>query len=243
MVSGNTGSDTLTVRGDVTLSANFPPPSLNITATTPSNWVYQNSGTTTTKNRHHLPLTISVVTDTYSSASYTATVTVTPTPSGTYHGLIVSSTVPNAGGIGALTITSTCSFLHGNTGLLHLVGGPVLSGSVVLSALNKTVAKTAGGFNGQYTVNVSVAGSNGGVVSAPALVITLRLLGDMKGLGVVQTANATIVTGYLASSVPHTIPAGSGFTDPSMMDLQGLGVIQVADATIVTKIVAGIAIN
>ncbi len=236
MVSANTGSDSLAVQGNVTLAANFPPPPISFTLWTSSNWVYQNTAITTS-NRHYLAMTTSVTGDTWGNNTYTATVAVSPTPSGTYLGLIPSSTyIYFSGGnnIGSITPTTGFTFAAGSTGTLYLIGGPVLGGGLVNSAENKAVA---GPTNGQYTVTVTVVGDQSGS-QYPAVttwVVNLRILGDVDGNGTVQAADKAWITQKIAGGTSYW-PDG---VDPTALDVDGNGTVQSADKVIVTYGIGG----
>ncbi len=207
-----------------------------ITATTPSNWVYQNT-TTTTASRHCLAMTTSVTSDTWGNTQYTASVSVSPTPSGTYQGLIPSSTyIYYSGGInhGSITPTTGFTFAAGSTGTLYLIGGQVLGGGVVNSNANRLVA---GPTNGNYTVTVTVVGNQSGP-SNPVVttcVVNVRILGDVDGNGTVQSSDKAWITQKIAGGSNYW-PAG---VDPAALDVDGNGTVQSADKADVTYGVGG----
>jgi hypothetical protein len=212
-------STTATVNNSVTLSANFTAETLDLTVTTPSAWVYQNTPGTTF-DRHVLPLAIEVVTDTWSNTTFSVSVTqigkgvVTPTQNRT-SGVLVT---PAA----TATWSGTAGGLSG-----YLVGGRVLNGLV------NSVGNVA--LTGSCTVTVTVVGD----VSGPAnpvmktLTVFVRKLGDVDGNGKIQIGDENYITQDIATGAA---PTG---IDPEALDVDGNGKVQVADENLITYIIAG----
>jgi hypothetical protein len=244
--NATTATNSIQVLDDFTLDAYFTAETFTVAATTLSNWVYQNTPVTTA-NRHQLTMTTSVTADTWGNTSYTATVVVTPTPSGTYQGLIPSSTFVAANGSGSVTPANTFAFAAGSTGTLHLIGGTVLgstgSGGLINGAINQTVAHSSK-FNGQYTVHVSVVGDVSGP-NNPAVttcVVTLRLLGDIDNNGVIQGADSAYILQKIAGGTNFWPLGPDGVTplDLASLDIDGNGTIQGADTAVIILAVAGL---
>jgi len=221
----NTNPATLTVNGNVTLSANFTAETFNLTAETSNTWVYQNTPATTF-DRHALILTLNA-TDTWNNTTYTMTVTqdgangvVTPTLTQTNSSTTVL--VPPTG-----TAPVVWTVPAANTTTAYLVGGRVLNG-LVKSAGN--VALT-----GNCTVTVTVVGDVSGPANPATASVTVfvRKLGDVDGNGKIQIADENYITQYIATG---QTPVG---IDPAALDVDGNGKIQMADENVITGIIAG----
>ncbi len=221
----NTNPATLTVNGNVTLSANFTAETFNLAAETSNTWVYQNTPATTF-DRHALTLTLNA-TDTWNNTTYTMTVTqdgangvVTPTLTQTN-----SSTTVLVSPTGTAPVVWTVP--AANTTTAYLVGGRVLNG-LVKSAGN--VALT-----GSCTVTVTVVGDVSGPANPATASVTVfvRKLGDVDGNGKIQIADENYITQRIATG---QTPVG---IDPAALDVDGNGKIQVADENVITGIIAG----
>jgi hypothetical protein len=204
----------------VTLSANFTAETLDLTVTTPSTWLYQNTPGTTF-DRHVLPLTINVTTDTWSNATFSVTAAQTGP------GVVVPSlTFVASNGTGAVTPTSNFVFT-GSSAKFYLVGGRVLNGLVNSSG---NVALT-----GSCTVTVTVVGdvSGPGNLATASVTVFVRKLGDVDGNGKIQIGDENYITQYIATGAA---PAG---IDPAALDVVGNGKIQIADENVITWAIAG----
>jgi uncharacterized repeat protein (TIGR02543 family) len=222
-VAPSTSPATLTVQGDVALSASFTQETFTVTATTLSNWVYQNTPVTTI-DRHYLALTTHVTANTWGNTRYTATVW----QSGP--GVVrPSTTIVNSSGVGSVTDATSFGFT-GTSGTWYLVGGRVLGGGVVGSTANLAVT-------GSCTVAVSVVGDVSGPANPATASVTLfvRRLGDVDGNAKVQAADKNDITQKIAG----TPVAG---VDPAAYDIDGNNKIQAADKNIITNIIAGVVI-
>jgi uncharacterized repeat protein (TIGR02543 family) len=213
---------TLTVQGDVTLTASFRVTgTLHVVAVTPSAWVYQNTPTTT-KDRHYLTLSMSV-TDTLGvgNTSYVAAISLSGT------GVVrPSSTFVATNGSGSVTPVTSVT-LTGTTGKVYLVGGRVQGGGLVASAANVAVT-------GSCTVTLNVTGNVSGAATT-SVTIFVRRLGDVNGNKSVQGNDATEIYKKVAGTPTLTI-------DPAGFDVDGNGSAQGNDATLIYRIVAGVAI-
>jgi uncharacterized repeat protein (TIGR02543 family) len=230
-LSGNTGTDTLTVDGNVTLTANFTAETFTVTAATSTTWVYQNTPVVTT-DRNAVALTISM-TDTWGNNTYTATLTqtgpgvVTPTQdwdSGT--------TVPPTGTDPVVFVCpATPTGLSG-----YLVGGRVQGGGVVTSTENYAVT-------GLCTVTVTVVGDVSGAANPATAMVTVlvRPLGDINGDGSVTTADRNLLGGKLHGDTSTSVTG----LDPEVWNLNGSdanGTVSTAQINILNGILHGVAI-
>ncbi len=201
-VSGNTGTDTLTINGNVTLSANFTAETLTITAYTSTTWVYQNTPVTT-QDRHAVALTINA-TDTWGNTAYSVTVTQTGpgvvTPTLTQTNSTTTELVPPTD---AAPVSWTVPAASQMTA--YLVGGRVKGTVDDLSNIALT---------GLCTVTVTVAGDVGGSATATATV-QVRPLGDTNNAGTVNSRSICMIVGWLNG-------AFAGF-DPELFDIDGSG--------------------
>jgi alpha-tubulin suppressor-like RCC1 family protein/subtilisin family serine protease len=213
LVSPTASQTTLTVLGNWTLTADFNQETLTIAASTPSNWVYQNTPATT-KDRHCLPLAITITADTWGNSFYTAAIT----QSGP--GLVrPSTTFVDPAGCGVVTDTASLSFT-GSTAVLYLVGGRRSDG--VTGA-------------GSCTVTICVTGDQSGL-SNPAttsVTITVRPLGDITGAGRADQTDLTILNNRLkAFNIAPQTNADCALT--------GDGHVTTADRVLLNRILNGL---
>jgi uncharacterized repeat protein (TIGR02543 family) len=221
VTGGTISGSTLTVTGNVTLSANFAAETFTVTAATSTTWVYQNTPVAT-RDRHALALAVRVTNDTWGNNHYTVTVTqddvagvVTPTQTWT------SGTV--------VTPTMSASWIVPANGSLggYLVGGRVQGGGIVSSDANLAVT-------GNCTVTVTVVGDVSGPANPATATATImvRQLGDIVGNGTLGVVDRTKLS----------LAIVQGLTDPAY-DLLGDGSLGVGDRTLLSLCISGIPVN
>ncbi len=166
--SSTAATASLTVLDNWTLVATFAYETFTITASTPSNWVYQNTPLAT-KDRHVLPLSITVTADTWGNHSYSTTViqagsgVVIPTPSWANGVLVTPTTSATWGGLSG-----------------YLVGGRRSDGVANTGACTLTI---------QVIGDVSTAANP----ASTSLTISVRPLGDIDGSGQVTPNDLAIL--------------------------------------------------
>ena len=199
VAGGTIAGATLTVQGNVTLSANFAAETLTVTAQTSTTWVYQNTPVLTA-DRHALALTVNVTNDTWNNTNYTVTVTqtgpgvVTPTPTWTSGTAVTPTTSATWGGL---------------TG--YLLGGRV--DGPVNSPANLALT-------GNCTVTVTVVGDVSGPENPATATATVDVvaLGDITNAGQVGMTAQMELVGWLNGGL-----GTSKTLDPEVYDLDGSG--------------------